>query len=399
MRCGRGAALGGLQVALGLGLPASIPGRAERSPDRAMVSAGSELPPPLPPSPGARFYVAPTGSDSNPGTASAPWRSIQKAMRALTGGQQAWVRAGTYTTGQPFGTRKDTYRWTTVCSAEAPCSIVAQPGERPVLHGQVRISGAYLRLSGFVIEGPLSADVGSCSGRRADQVDISDSHHLEFSHNEVRNNDYHAGLTAYRVHAIQVLSNHFHDNGRLTLAADPCTGTPTTQVDHGIYWGSTDGGENLIANNLIEHNRAKGLQLYPDATDVIVTQNTIVANGDYGIKVAGRTSDRITIVNNIVALNGNRQIRLEVGDGSEVRRNIMYSPDPRRSGVANKTGSVVADNSAADPRFADPAADDYRVKPSSPAVDRALRDLAMGVAFDGRKRPRGAGPDLGAYEQ
>jgi parallel beta helix pectate lyase-like protein/uncharacterized protein DUF1565 len=363
------------------------------------ATRGPQLPPPLAQSTGASFYVSVSGSDGNPGTESAPWRSIQKAMNSLTPGQQAYVRAGTYETGETFGTDADTYRWTTECSSSAPCSIVAYPGERPVLHGQVRISGAYLRLSGFVIEGPLSAEVSSCSGRRANQVDISDSHHLEFSHNVVRFSDYHAGLTAYRVHAVQVIANYFHDNGRFTLSKDPCTGAPTTQVDHGIYWGGTNGGDNLIANNLIEHNRAKGLQLYPSTSDVIVTENTIVANGDYGIKVAGTSSDRNTIVNNIVAFNGKKQIRIEVGNGNVVRRNIAYSPNASLAGVANTTGSSVSDNSTADPLFVNRSGGDYRLGAGSPGVDWGLPEWSMGFGYDGGSRPRGAAPDLGAYER
>src|SRR2546430_6204833 len=35
---------------------------------------------------GATYYVAPTGSDSNPGTSAAPWRTIQKAANTLNGG-------------------------------------------------------------------------------------------------------------------------------------------------------------------------------------------------------------------------------------------------------------------------------------------------------------------------
>jgi hypothetical protein len=36
---------------------------------------------------GATFYVSTTGSDSNPGTPAAPWRTIQKAFNTLTAGQ------------------------------------------------------------------------------------------------------------------------------------------------------------------------------------------------------------------------------------------------------------------------------------------------------------------------
>lgn len=44
----------------------------------------------------ATYYVSPSGSDSNPGTQSSPWRTIQKAASTLTAGDTAIVMDGTY---------------------------------------------------------------------------------------------------------------------------------------------------------------------------------------------------------------------------------------------------------------------------------------------------------------
>ncbi len=58
-------------------------------------------PPPAPPPPaGQLFYVATTGSDANPGTSTAPWRTIGHAARTLAAGQTALVADGTYEEGQ-----------------------------------------------------------------------------------------------------------------------------------------------------------------------------------------------------------------------------------------------------------------------------------------------------------
>ena len=45
---------------------------------------------------GTTYYVAKTGNDSNPGTASQPWRTIQKAANTAAAGDTVYVRAGTY---------------------------------------------------------------------------------------------------------------------------------------------------------------------------------------------------------------------------------------------------------------------------------------------------------------
>jgi hypothetical protein len=46
------------------------------------------------------YYVATTGSDSNPGSAGSPWRTMQKAANTMIAGDTAIVRDGTYTEGQ-----------------------------------------------------------------------------------------------------------------------------------------------------------------------------------------------------------------------------------------------------------------------------------------------------------
>src|SRR5690242_1065780 len=49
-----------------------------------------------PGSSGVCYYVSPSGSDSNPGTLSAPWQTMQKAFDTATGGQTVYFRSGTY---------------------------------------------------------------------------------------------------------------------------------------------------------------------------------------------------------------------------------------------------------------------------------------------------------------
>jgi parallel beta helix pectate lyase-like protein len=349
------------------------------------------------------FFVATTGSDTNPGTLRAPWRSIQKAMDNLQPDQLAYVRAGTYETGGTFGTSADTYLWTTSCSATAPCSIVGYPGERPVLHGQIRIEGKGLRLSGFIIEGPLSADVAACSGRRANQVDLVGASYIALSHNEIRQNDYHGGISLSSVGHVQILSNRIHHNGRFALTTDPCTGNEVFETDHGIYWQATDGqGGNLVAGNLIDHNRAKGVQFFdgPITDGVTVVHNTIVDNGDAGLIMNGSVN-KIRVVNNVVAFNGQAvprpQIRVQAGTGHVVTRNLTYDPDPTFAGVEGTTG--VSDNVVADPLFLDRVAGDYHVSTGSPAIDQALTAWAVSTDLDGVGRPVGVQPDLGAYER
>ena len=45
---------------------------------------------------GSSFYVSTDGSDSNPGTQAAPWRSVQHAADTARAGSTVNVRGGTY---------------------------------------------------------------------------------------------------------------------------------------------------------------------------------------------------------------------------------------------------------------------------------------------------------------
>lgn len=48
------------------------------------------------PPPKHEYYVSPSGDDSNPGTISNPWETIQKAVQTLAAGDWLYIREGTY---------------------------------------------------------------------------------------------------------------------------------------------------------------------------------------------------------------------------------------------------------------------------------------------------------------
>jgi uncharacterized repeat protein (TIGR02059 family) len=77
------------------------------------------------------YYVAPTGSDSNPGTISQPWRTWQKGFSSISAGDILYIRGGTYTGmyGSGHGVNISSKSGT----SSSPITVTAYPGEIPVL--------------------------------------------------------------------------------------------------------------------------------------------------------------------------------------------------------------------------------------------------------------------------
>jgi parallel beta-helix repeat protein len=329
----------------------------------------------LPVRPGPSRYVSTSGSDRNPGTLSRPWRTIQKALRTIQPGERALVRGGTYTEILKMSRRG---------TAAAPIVLQAYPGDRPVIAGRLKITGGFFRVSGFVF-------VGSHQSRGSALIYVSGAQNVTIFRNEIRDSrmsGVYLGDTYNPSHNIELIGNYIHSNGI------------HHNLDHGIYYDNGRGG--LIANNLIVGNKARGIQLYEDADDVIVTHNTVVRNMT-GIVVGGdgsSTADRNIVVNNIFAFNSRLGISTywdeAVGSDNVARRNIVFGNGRRDIWVTG--GLVVAGTTVADPRFANRSGGDYHLDRSSPAVNRALNEHPQTVDYDGDRRPIGRAADIGMDE-
>jgi pectate lyase-like protein len=73
------------------------------------------------------FYVSPVGSDTNPGTLEAPFRTLSFALRQVSAGDQLFVRGGTYRERVKITARPG--------RRGARVFVSAYPGERPVVEG------------------------------------------------------------------------------------------------------------------------------------------------------------------------------------------------------------------------------------------------------------------------
>jgi acid phosphatase len=353
------------------------------------------------------LYVSPSGSDSNPGTLSAPWQTPQKAANSAAAGQTVCFRGGTYSQTVTSGYQQT---FNNSGSQGSPIVFTNYPGEVAVIQGSTRINGSYLAFRGT----PQST--GSCDGNNhcglvfegsqgyaIDNIDIccavnSAPHSVLFDHVEIRYGTYHAGLYQEGC-SNSIVGSYVHDNGAFTA---------NRSEDNGIYWSTTTSGcsnGGLIANNLVENNYSKGIQLYDGGSatspaNVTVTENTSVNNGAQGAVVWG---DHNVFVNNVLYSNNNlsggaaagAQGGLYSGSTNLVDHNLTFDPTGS-SGWDNPAGCCITNNKQGDPLFLSPSGLDWHILTSSPAIGFSNMSYIQPVDKDGISRA--TSPAAGAYQ-
>ncbi|MGB2866833.1 MAG: right-handed parallel beta-helix repeat-containing protein [Bacteroidota bacterium] len=100
------------------------------------------------------YYVAVTGSDTNPGTIDLPFLTVPKAISSVAAGDTIYVRGGLYPIASTINISKSG-------TGTAPYRLYAYPGERPLLDFSstalgsrgISLSGKYWHVKGFDIKG------------------------------------------------------------------------------------------------------------------------------------------------------------------------------------------------------------------------------------------------------
>ena len=123
---------------------------------------------------GATYYVSPTGDDSNPGTITQPWATIQHAADVMVAGDTVLIRGGIYNEHVSTGNNGNATYGYIVFSA--------YPGETPVIDGTgvttwnngFIVSHSYIKLIGLEIR-----NWNDCG------ILVEGSDHLEFSDCEI----------------------------------------------------------------------------------------------------------------------------------------------------------------------------------------------------------------------
>lgn len=323
------------------------------------------------------LHVASDGSDDASGAADAPLATIAAAAERAQPGTTVLVRAGTYE--GDLVTKVDG-------RPDARISFVAASRE-------TRIVTAGAATGGWENDG--------------DYVDIVDFDISGDNADGIFNRGSHVRILENRVHRFRgnciYTANDDYDLTDIDVLGNTAFGCGASELDHAIYVTHTRG---VVANNIAYGTPGFGIQCWHACNAMTIVNNLVFANAQGGIVIGGANDDGIPVenslvANNLVVGNGREGIR-EGGDAGANNRfvnNLLWDNERdeilRREG--RESGTIVAD-----PRFVDFRPDgsgDYRLQPTSPAVDAGTTELAPSTAIDRAVRPLSSGIDLGVYER
>lgn len=398
----------------------------------------------------ATFVVSPSGSDSNPGTEQAPWRTLQRAALRVRPGDRVEVRSGAY---RGFDLRAGGAPGAPVeFVADDDVVITGANGRTP---DGVNLEGAsHVLIDGFEIVGAKRAGIRvvgpSVGGQRF-------SSHVTLRNLRLRNNQ-----------VWGVFAGFVHD-----LLIEDVEASGSVE-QHGVYV-SNSGDRPIVRRTRAWSNHASGIQLNADANagldgvieDAVIERNVLYDNGRRGgaaINLDGVQNSRVannllynnhasgialfqidggapstgnTLVHNTVVqpADGRWAITLEnAAANTTIANNILLNAHVFRGAISvsgDSLAGLVSDHNVGKPRFStnsgnsavplaawqfgtgrdrnsaeadaaslfvDASADDYRLREDSPARDTGTPEHTADKDLQGDRRPVGAAPDVGAFE-
>lgn len=367
----------------------------------------------------ATFYVSLSGSDSNPGTQSQPFKTFARAVKPLRAGDTLYIRGGTWTQQLDLMETSGT--------SSAWIKIAGYPGETVTIryaeplvggYGPIKARGTrgYFIFENFVLDGI------NMPARTGWQID-SKNHHFILRNLEIKNFRYNGVYTAGN--DIQVINCKIHDNKPPSSSG----------YFYGIY--ANRGSNLLIQGNHVYNNSGGGLHLYPGPLSNPVVRNNSIHNNNYqsgsavgGIILYGSSSSSISnakIYNNLVYRNGTSSsgnasgIRLVSTTGTKVWNNTVYANKTYGLQISSGNSSTVVQNNitysngagnysnqsssttytnnlTTDPKFVSASSNNFQLQSSSPAINKGVKLSSVPIDYKNVSRPRGTSHDIGGYE-
>lgn len=408
---------------------------------------------------GATYYVATNGSDSNPGSSSLPWATIQYAVDHIAAGDTILVRAGSYagariensgTSGAPKTLTVET-PGTVTLNALSP--VARHSGIIEVENYNAAVS--YWVVQGFTINGnnhtmrPI--DSRSVDGQDNTNITIRNNtvfdavatgissghtHYVLIENNSTSSNNEHGTYTNnssdYGIERGNLVFDNYgcgmHHNGdRRTGGGDGIMSFWLNEKNI-IYGNGTGGGaaincdgvqDSKFINNLAYNNTAGGLTwYYTDASSNCLRDlfynNTMVFQNGVGRDVVLISKGKVLPINNKIKNNilyTNRADKCSINiyassiSGFESDYNVVidrFSVNAGKSRITLATWRTYGydiHSFISDPAtlFVDPANGNFHLKSTSPAINAGTTLTEVTTDIEGYPRTAGS-YDIGCYE-
>ncbi len=355
---------------------------------------------------GNTYYVSTSGSDSNSGSSSAPFRHVSKgAAAAHNPGDTVIVMDGTYDNEgviAPYFVVNLQYSGT----PGDPISFIAQDRGQVILDSENTSTTtvcngasayfnlanvAYVVIQGFVIQ--HACDQGFQSNGYAHDITLRWNEIAYIANRTVTDQNGRCGIYMNNnQYNFTFDGNLFHDIGRTN-------GTQYLHFDHGIY----SHGINLtIINNVFYNmNRGYSIQLANGASNWLVANNTFAfgdANGQAGQIEFWETNSYITIQNNIfyqpnIAAMDQWEANIS---STTFSNNLIYGVGTVMPVVPYGL-SIGVNQIGVNPMFVNAVNPPYnfQLQPGSPAIGSGVTIAPLLSDYSGKPRYRPY--DLGAY--
>lgn len=357
---------------------------------------------------GATYYVATTGSDSNPGTSVSPWRNPQKcAFSPIKAGDTCIVRTGTYTDSNGDGYVVFVY------ATRSPSGTASSPitikSEKPL--GAAIVAPSNRNGFGFMVQRPYyiieGFDISGANNNSSSGAGVGINLASTATGTIIRSNSIHhigrasctnssstfSGVQIKSTSGVVIERNRIYSIGRRRNGELGCS-TNKYGHDHGIY---ISGGSNTIVrrNVIYDSNRGFPIHVYGGTT----TYLSVYHNTFSGRSPTGKPSAQIMLSSTIktASIKNNTSSDAQTGmitlsnlraSGVTVNYNLSSTRTLVGSPVSGTTFSNNTEN--ANPAFIDKSRNDFRLTSSSPIINRGTTSGVPPVK-DGR-------PDASAYE-
>lgn len=401
-------------------------GQTNSIPIRARTATSSALPE-------CTLYVSPSGSDSNPGTQSAPFATAQRGVSAARPRDVVCLANGTYRESVTFHRSGTAEAWITLRSLKPHISgsgggaTIASDDSSAI---EVNPNGhSYIEIDNLVITGGLWGIVSTggnhiriignlVSNAGAACIGFSRGDYYTIMHNTVHDcaktwSGNSSGITIYEATNSDMLAG-FHNVISYNIAYNNSNPSPNgtdgngISIDDSLHTQSDQvpySGHTLIEENIAYNNGGSGIRV-GYSSKVLVRNNTAYWNeavttiaGPWRGELANEYSSGIIWINNIAvanpALNRANRAILDVASHGSVWSNNLTFDGSRRSHSLYASGKFAGNLLGVNPMLTNPTAN-FRLRSGSPASGAGTIVYGVPTAdFDGN--PWFSKPSIGAY--